>query len=63
MLENPCFLKLSKLLNVNHCMKAVLMCELLWKHRSGEGRQRKSLVSIHVYAAIWLLGKDGRGIR
>lgn len=29
----------------------------------GEGRQRASLVSIHMYAAIWLLSKDERGIR
>lgn len=29
----------------------------------GEGRQRASLVSIHVYAAVWLLSKDERGIR
>lgn len=28
----------------------------------GEGRQGVSLVSIHVYAAIWLLSKDEGGI-
>lgn len=29
----------------------------------GEGRQRASLASVHMYAAIWLLRKDERGIR